>query len=245
MDTASKRLRPAQQKRSEISKNKVLESARALFAEKGYSKTRVSDIIKHSGVSTGSFYHRFTDKMGVFLVLLEEYTASSKAIIENYDFSRDEYRSLREVFEEMTRNSCDRLEQSRGFLLAANEISIEQQYVWDQMRDLTRVFCMKAASFIHIYEEEISAELDVEFHLIIAKATHNTMMVHLIESIRDTIKNSILKGLQKRFTAEQKEIVQGFHETIVERMIQRDALGAAQAMSDHFDELSMSLQADA
>lgn len=159
METASKRLRPAQQKRSEISKNKVLESARALFAEKGYSKTRVSDIIKHSGVSTGSFYHRFTDKMGVFLVLLEDYVATSREIIESYDFKKDEYRSLQDAFEEMTRDSCDRLEQSRGFLLAANEISIEQQYVWDQMRDLTKLFCSKASSFVEIYEEEITHEM--------------------------------------------------------------------------------------
>ena len=85
-------------------------------------------------------------------------------------------------------------------------------------------------------------DLDVRFHLMIAHATHNTMMVHLLESIRDAIRESVRRGLHKRLTREQLETVQGFHETLVERLIARDEPGAIKAMNAHFDEIAMALE---
>jgi len=85
-------------------------------------------------------------------------------------------------------------------------------------------------------------ELDVRFHLMIAHSTHNTMMVHLLESIRDAIRESVRRGLHKRLTRDQLETVQGFHEALVDRMIARDEPGAIEAMNAHFDEIAMALE---
>lgn len=44
------------------SQKKVLNSALVLFVEKGFFNTSIPDLVKHSGVSTGSIYHAFKDK---------------------------------------------------------------------------------------------------------------------------------------------------------------------------------------
>lgn len=93
----------------------------------------------------------------------------------------------------------------------------------------------------NLSNEDLFAELDVQFHLVLAQMSHNSLMVHLIESIREAIKDSIQKGLRKRLTREQMEVVQGFHETIAQRITLRDADGAEKAMMAHFDEISMSI----
>lgn len=82
------------------------------------------------------------------------------------------------------------------------------------------------------------AELDVQFHLMIAHATHNRTMVHLLESLRGAIRDAIREGLKKRLTPEQMEKVQLDHEKLVAAMLQRDQVAAQKALSNHFDELA-------
>jgi len=48
-----------------------VEAAIDVFAEKGYHRTAVDDIVARSGTSKGSFYHFFPSKEGIFLGLLE------------------------------------------------------------------------------------------------------------------------------------------------------------------------------
>ena len=68
------------------SRQRLLESARALFHEKGYEATSPRDILKSSGVGQGSMYHHFGGKKDLALTVLraveEEKTAKAKAILE-------------------------------------------------------------------------------------------------------------------------------------------------------------------
>ncbi|MDT3446868.1 MULTISPECIES: TetR/AcrR family transcriptional regulator [unclassified Pseudofrankia] len=47
----------------------VLDAAGVLFAKQGYEGTSINDIVKLSGVSVGSIYHRFGGKAEVFMAL--------------------------------------------------------------------------------------------------------------------------------------------------------------------------------
>jgi len=94
----------------------------------------------------------------------------------------------------------------------------------------------------HLGNPEMFANLDVQFHLLIARASHNQLMVYLLESLRDAIKESVRKGLLKRLTRTQKETVQDVHERLVQAMIERDESAALEAMRAHFDEIAMSLE---
>jgi len=88
----------------------------------------------------------------------------------------------------------------------------------------------------NLHEMEQYTLLDVEFHLLIAAASHNTMMVHLIHSIRDALRNTISVGLQSRGTDSQLEVIQRTHEVLVETIEKGEVEASMQAMSRHFDE---------
>jgi len=49
----------------------VLNAALHLFTQQGYFNTSVPDIVRESGVSTGSIYHHFGDKEGIAKALFE------------------------------------------------------------------------------------------------------------------------------------------------------------------------------
>lgn len=57
-------------------RQKVLESARAHFTERGYEASTIRDIAKNAGLSTGAVFANFTDKADLFeAVLLEDHDA--------------------------------------------------------------------------------------------------------------------------------------------------------------------------
>jgi len=84
---------------------------------------------------------------------------------------------------------------------------------------------------------QIFAELDVKFHLLIARASHNQTMMHLVESLRGAICESIRLGLEKSLTPEAMEQVQQNHEKLIAAMIERNEPEASRALNAHFDEL--------
>ncbi len=51
-------------------KEKLLQAAKLSFSEKGYWKTKISDIVKEAGVSQGTFYIYFKSKEDIFKELV-------------------------------------------------------------------------------------------------------------------------------------------------------------------------------
>ncbi len=88
---------------------------------------------------------------------------------------------------------------------------------------------------------EAYTRLDVDFHMRIAAASHNTMMVSLVESIRDALRNTITAGLQSRGQSLQFENIQLAHEQLYETLVASDVQAAMQAMSQHFDEAILAM----
>lgn len=78
--------------------------------------------------------------------------------------------------------------------------------------------------------------LDVEFHMALAAASHNSMLVYLIQSIREVLRSTIMAGLQSRGTELHVESIQQTHETLYEAIAQGSVAAAAKAMAQHFDE---------
>jgi AcrR family transcriptional regulator len=84
-------------KRGEKTLHSICEAAEHLFAEKGYYATEITDITRRAGISAGTFYIYFPDKISIFRHLMEElahelrkeiretkqkYTSSSKSMLE-------------------------------------------------------------------------------------------------------------------------------------------------------------------
>ncbi len=87
-----------------------------------------------------------------------------------------------------------------------------------------------------IDDPDTYAELDVEFHLAIAAASHNRMIRHLVSSLRGALHETIREGLRARQSRAQFERVQQLHEELCRRVVAGDAPGAQKAMLAHFDE---------
>lgn len=60
--------RPSSERRSEI-----LEAALTVFIHKGYSDTRMDDIVEEIGLSKGAIYHHFQSKRELFVALIEHW----------------------------------------------------------------------------------------------------------------------------------------------------------------------------
>ena len=54
-------------------RDKILQAAREVFAEKGYHRALVDDIVRASQTSKGAVYHHFPNKEALFLALGDEF----------------------------------------------------------------------------------------------------------------------------------------------------------------------------
>tara|TARA_B110000116_G_scaffold272009_1_gene294735 strand:- start:1296 stop:1886 length:591 start_codon:yes stop_codon:yes gene_type:complete len=52
-------------------KKQILDAALQVFVKKGYSETRMDDIVKGSGMSKGAIYHHYSSKKELFLELID------------------------------------------------------------------------------------------------------------------------------------------------------------------------------
>lgn len=85
-------------------------------------------------------------------------------------------------------------------------------------------------------DEDRYTELDLEFHLEIAEAAGNQLLVHLSASIRAPMERTIRRGLRLASgDTSELEILQQDHERIVDAIADRDPVRARAAMDQHFD----------
>src|ERR1051325_1913634 len=54
-------------------RDKILQAALQVFAEKGYHRALVDDIVRVSGTSKGAVYHHFPNKEALFLALVDDF----------------------------------------------------------------------------------------------------------------------------------------------------------------------------
>jgi len=59
--------------RTEETRRQLLDAAREVFIEKGYTGAGISDVVERSGSSVGSVYHHFGGKTELYVALWEEY----------------------------------------------------------------------------------------------------------------------------------------------------------------------------
>ena len=68
------------------------------------------------------------------------------------------------------------------------------------------------------------------------------MMVYLVESIRDALRNTISAGLRSRNNPAELETLQETHEKLLETLRQGDVEKARLIMTQHFDEAIIALR---
>src|SRR5438445_10402123 len=56
-------------------RDRILQAALQVFAEKGYHRGAVDDIVRASQTSKGAVYHHFPNKEALFLALVDQFSA--------------------------------------------------------------------------------------------------------------------------------------------------------------------------
>jgi AcrR family transcriptional regulator len=80
----------------EKKKKKILDSALACFAEKGFQVATIDDIVKHSGISKGAIYNYFKSKEDIYIELMNENSNKS------FDVLREKLGKLPTAAERLT-----------------------------------------------------------------------------------------------------------------------------------------------
>jgi AcrR family transcriptional regulator len=64
-------------------RRRILESAKRVFARRGYHDTNISHICEDLGIARGTLYQYFTSKKDVFAAIVEEMLARVRAVVES------------------------------------------------------------------------------------------------------------------------------------------------------------------
>lgn len=178
--SSGKSYRPAKQNRSRQTEEKFLGAAEDAFMRNGFAKARVADIIALSGCSTGSFYHRFSDKRDLFDLMLLQMIEVTKADLQDKDLSRATHGSIENLLASYAEEAFAKVHQRRGFYRAAYEISAQDPAVWDRLKELSVLIGKKFAEVISEYTDEIPAGnkpqvLQHAVQVIITMAIHTSL----------------------------------------------------------------------
>ncbi|MEG2137662.1 MAG: TetR/AcrR family transcriptional regulator [Oscillospiraceae bacterium] len=110
----------------------ILDQAMKLFAEKGYEKTSIQDIIDHlGGLSKGAIYHHFKSKEDIFQAVTQKIGEENRLY---YDQMRDDptkngYEKLKAMFTSAYRNP------NNEFVIAMNDqIVSDPKFLMEQIR---------------------------------------------------------------------------------------------------------------
>jgi len=63
-------------------RDRLIDSARYLFWERGYAGTSMSELLAHAEVNSGSFYHFFDSKEALLRAVLEQYIQLLRPMVE-------------------------------------------------------------------------------------------------------------------------------------------------------------------
>src|SRR6185436_13028677 len=71
-------------------RDRLIESARYLFWERGFAGASMADLLSHAGVNSGSFYHFFESKEALLRAVLETYLAALRPMVVDPAYAQTE-----------------------------------------------------------------------------------------------------------------------------------------------------------
>jgi len=176
--------RVVQQQRSKDSQIKLLAAANELFAEKGFQRTKVTDIIERSGCSIGSFYHQFTDKHGIFEVLFQQYLDTANSAIDTAQYSLSTEPKLSQVLYKAGKMAHQLLKTHLGARRAAEELVYRGEgNLKGEAYQLTDKYIASMTHLIPLYKEQIG---NINPEAAMANALQMMAMVITSQTMRPT-----------------------------------------------------------
>jgi AcrR family transcriptional regulator len=123
-------------------RQQLMEAGIAIFAAKGYHRTKVSDIVRQAGVAQGTFYLYFDSKKNLFLTLLGEFFAlieqaltEADLTVEHAQSPADVARQIREAIFHILAVYRDNATLARIFLREAVGLEPDFAQAWEAFTD--------------------------------------------------------------------------------------------------------------
>ena len=177
--------RPAQQNRSAASEKKLVQSAEMLFARHGYTHTKISDIIRESGVSTGTFYHRFSDKEGLLVVMMQRFVTQAGALIAEWGQTAGRHESLHALLTSLGEIVFDTITDRIGVYRAMQEVAQTIPDYWQAFGTLGDDLTRYTRHAVENHRDEVTAA-DIDL------ATRNAVQVMLLLIIQTRLGAGIM-----------------------------------------------------
>jgi|GEM_PF-1598099 len=179
----STKKRATMQKRSLNSQRKLLAAAEELFAEKGYQRTTVANIIERSGCSVGSFYHQFSDKFGLFEVMFEHYVNDTRETVDQFTYSRKTEPFVSQAIQKVSMLALGQLKNHLGVRTAAEELMFDRPDLRAVAEELTDKYMNKMFGIVIIYADQIGHNKPIRA---IENATQVMALILTSQSLRPT-----------------------------------------------------------
>ncbi len=97
----------------EEAKEKIIQSAIAVFSEKGYRQTTMEDIAKKVGVSRGALYLYFKSKDDLLYAIIQRWDQTMKSFLPNADAGKEIQKNLQGILDNVASDPLGRA----GFIL--------------------------------------------------------------------------------------------------------------------------------
>ena len=128
--------RPSLAEKSEMTRQRLVDVARGLFAERGYAATGTEDLVERVGLTRGALYHHFRDKEDLFRAVVERAAQlQAERIAAAAAAAADPFGRLRAGCEAFL-DSCTTAEVQRILLLDAPSV-----LGWATWREIDARYC--------------------------------------------------------------------------------------------------------
>ena len=116
-------------RRAQATRDKLLDAARSLFAEKGFNLTSIDDITKRADVGKGTFYYHFSNREEIIEALVTRMLDELLAVMEEEcrDIA-DPKGALDALIDAHIKFFCNRWEDFVLFFQGRTELTLEQSY---------------------------------------------------------------------------------------------------------------------
>lgn len=78
-------MKAVQQSRAIATREKILKAAADLFAVKGFHSTKLDDVRREAGVTTGAFFHHFQDKDDLGFAVLDRHMQKRRILLDRIE----------------------------------------------------------------------------------------------------------------------------------------------------------------
>jgi len=126
---------PARQRRSQVTHDKLIETAFALLLDRAWDAIPVAEIAEKAGYSVGAFYARFKNKDDFQTALMQRYTENRLRRLDEQFASSSDSELLSSYFNDVV----NRLWRNRFFWRAVLFRSIQDEQFWAPFRHISQI----------------------------------------------------------------------------------------------------------